>query len=143
MENYHGAFIERSQDQEALHTQYRKIASMHMGGITIECLLKSIILAHRPSGTQEEWKTKKNNPGHSIYNPGHDLQQAVTLNPRLLNRINAFPDVINWLNKVQNPSIEFINLRYSSGHVDDSEYQDWHDSYQNLKSWLQQQSNQL
>ena len=44
MEDYQSAFLQRHQDTEILHQSKRKIAAMHFGGITIECLLKSMIL---------------------------------------------------------------------------------------------------
>ena len=44
MEDYQAAFLERHTDTETLKP-LRKIGAMHFGGITIECLLKSLSLA--------------------------------------------------------------------------------------------------
>ncbi|GBF79657.1 hypothetical protein AsFPU1_1056 [Aphanothece sacrum FPU1] len=74
MEDYQSAFLQRHQDQEILCDSQRKIAAMHLGGVAIECLLKSIIITYHDI---EEWKTTSNNPGHTITNPGHDLQKAL------------------------------------------------------------------
>ena len=144
MEDYQSAFSERHQDTEILCESNRKIAAMHFGGITIECLLKSMILA---SVSNKEWKTKSNNPGHTITNPGHSLTAALTRNNCLYSRVQNYPDVIKWINivekPVENPSQNFIDMRYSSSEPNDDKYKEWLSAYQSLKRWLQKQATQL
>jgi hypothetical protein len=143
IEDYQAAFLQRHQDQEILCQAKRKIAAMHFGGIVIECLLKSIIVASLPNNTNPEWKTKSNNPGHNIKNPSHDFQRALSSHPRLFSRVQNFPEVVKWINQVQTPSQHFIDLRYSSSEPDDPTYQEWLSAYKSLKSWLQKQATQL
>ena len=140
MEDYQSAFLQRHQDTEILCKSNRKIAAMHFGGITIECLLKYMILA---SVSNKEWKTKSNNPGHTITNPGHSLTAALKRNNRLYSRVQNFPEVIKWINIVENPSQNFITMRYSSSEPNDDEYKQWLSAYTSLKQWLHKQATQL
>jgi hypothetical protein len=113
---------------------------MHFGGITIECLLKSMILA---SVSSQEWKTDSNNPGHTITNPGHSLRAALKSNNRLYSRVQNCPEVIKWINIVENPSQNFITMRYSSSEPNNDEYKQWLSAYTRLEKWLQKQATQL
>jgi hypothetical protein len=140
MEDYQSAFLQRHQDTEILDRSNRKIAAMHFGGITIECLLKSMILA---SVSSQEWKTDSNNPGHTITNPGHSLRAALKSNNRLYSRVQNCPEVIKWINIVENPSQNFITMRYSSSEPNNDEYKQWLSAYTRLEKWLQKQATQL
>ena len=140
MEDYQSAFLQRHQDTEILCKSNRKIAAMHFGGITIECLLKSMILA---SVSNKEWKTDSNNPGHTITNPGHSLRAALKSNNRLYSRVQNCPEVIKWINIVENPSQNFITMRYSSSEPNNDEYKQWLSAYTRLEKWLQKQATQL
>jgi hypothetical protein len=140
MEDYQSAFLQRHQDTEILDRSNRKIAAMHFGGITIECLLKSMILA---SVSSQEWKTDSNNPGHTITNPGHSLRAALKSNNRLYSRVQNCPEVIKWINIVENPSQNFITMRYSSSEPNNDEYKQWLSAYTSLKQWLHKQATQL
>ncbi|TRT78707.1 MAG: hypothetical protein EWV82_17355 [Microcystis aeruginosa Ma_AC_P_19900807_S299] len=140
MEDYQSAFLQRHRDTEILDRSNRKIAAMHFGGITIECLLKSMILA---SVSNKEWKTNSNNPGHTITNPGHSLTAALKSYNRLYSRVQNFPDVIKWINIVENPSQKFITMRYSSSEPNDDKYKEWLSAYTSLKQWLHKQATQL
>ena len=140
MEDYQSAFLQRHQDTEILCKSNRKIAAMHFGGITIECLLKSMILA---SVSNKEWKTKSNNPGHTITNPGHSLTAALKSNNRLYSRVQKCEWVVKWINIVEKPSENFITMRYSSSEPNDDKYKEWLSAYTGLKRWLQKQATQL
>ncbi|MFM8308252.1 MAG: hypothetical protein ACKN87_14695 [Microcystis aeruginosa] len=140
MEDYQSAFLQRHQDTEILCKSNRKIAAMHFGGITIECLLKSMILA---SVSNKEWKTKSNNPGHTITNPGHSLTAALTRNNRLYSRVQNCPEVRKWINIVENPSKKCITMRYSSSEPNDDKYKEWLSAYTGLKNWLVSQATEL
>lgn len=143
MEDYHSAFIHRHTDTEQLHLCGRKIAAMHFGGITIECLLKSMIVATLPKGPSQEWKTDSNNPGHTTTNPGHSYTEALKRHSRLKSRIDKFPEVSKWLYEVENPSQHFIDMRYCCSEPDDKSYKKWQDTYQRLIKWLQKQATSL
>jgi len=143
MEDYQTAFSERHIDTEVLCNSDRKIAAMHFGGITIECLLKAIIVASFPKGASKEWKTVSLDPGHTITNPGHSYFEALKRHSRLNSRIQKFPMVMTWLQDIEQPSQHFINMRYSCSELDDASYKRWLDSYQRLRGWLQKQATQL
>lgn len=143
MEDYQAAFMERHIDTQTLYP-VRKVGAMHFGGVTIECLLKAMILDTLPHGASREWRTTSNNPGHTIKNPGHKYDAALRQHNRLRSRIQRFPVVMEWLDTVENPMNQhFIDLRYSGLEPDDENYQLWFNSYQNLISWLQEQRNTL
>ena len=140
MEDYQSAFSQRDDDTKILCESNRKIAAMHFGGITIECLLKSMILA---SVSSQEWKTDSNNPGHTITNPGHSLRAALKSNNRLYSRVQNCPEVIKSINIVENPSQNFITMRYSSSEPNNDEYKQWLSAYTRLEKWLHKQATQL
>lgn len=143
MEDYQSAFLQRHTDTETLCNSDRKIAAMHFAGVTIECLLKAMIIASLPKGVVKEWKTDSFDPGHTITNPQHSFVEALKRHNRLHSRIQKFPQVMKWLNEVENPNQHFIDMRYSCSEPDDATYKRWLDSYQRLRQWLQQQATQL
>ncbi|MBP0018465.1 MAG: hypothetical protein J7647_13065 [Cyanobacteria bacterium SBLK] len=143
MEDYHAAFLERHKDTETLNSSKRKIATMHFGGCTIECLLKSMIFASLPRGANREWKTDSNNPGHTTTNPGHSFQNALRRHNRLNSRVQNLRHVMDWISLVESPSGHFINLRYSSNEPSDADYKKWLSAYRSLKSWLEKQATTL
>ncbi len=143
MENYQAAFEQRYYDTEILCQSARKVAAMHFGGVTVECLLKSMILTTLPRDTNREWKNDSNNPGHTITNPGHDFQDALRRHNRLRDRVQKFPQVMKWLNKVEHPSQHFIDMRYFSNELNDTDYKEWQSAYNSLIGWLRKQSNTL
>ena len=79
MEDYQAAFLQRHQDQIILDKNNRRIASMHLGGVVIECLLKRMIMASLPRNASQEWKTDSNNPGHTNKRPRRKQRGIVTL----------------------------------------------------------------
>ncbi len=143
MEDYQAAFLNRHIDTDKLHQAGRKIAAMHFGGITIECLLKSMILAALPKGTSPEWKTDSNDPGHTITNPKHSYTEALNRHNRLRSRVDKFPEVRKWLDEIENPSQHFIDMRYCCSEPDDASYKSWLDKYQRLIKWLHKQASSL
>mgnify|MGYP001806162773 CR=1 FL=1 len=144
MEDYQAAFLERHKDTETLDSSARKVAAMHLGGVTIECLLKWMILDSLPKGAKREWKTDFNNPQHTITNPGHSFQDALKRHNKLHNRVQKFPQVMKWLNTVENPNNQhFIDMRYSSREPNDPDYKEWRLAYNRLIDWLQKQTTTL
>ena len=143
MEDYEGAFLERVRDVEVLDSAGRRIAAMHFGGVTIECLLKYMIFTSLPENAKREWKTDTNNPGHTIKNPGHNYEDALRCYNRLRDRVQQSPYVRKWLQEVENPNGPYIDVRYLGTSPDDETYKRWRKSYHNLKRWLQTQLTQL
>ncbi|MCL2930231.1 MAG: hypothetical protein O4861_23310 [Trichodesmium sp. St16_bin4-tuft] len=141
MEDYQAAFLERYSDTKKLHESERKIAAMHFGGITIECLLKAMIFATLPNSATKEWKTDENNPGHTFTNPGHSYSEALKRHNKLKSRIDKFPQVREWLDQVENPiGQNFIHIRYCAIEADNINYKSWFKTYTRLIEWLQKQA---
>lgn len=146
MEDYQAAFMQRHLDTEILcrKESERRVAAMHFGGVTIECLLKAMIFATLPKGATQEWKIDSTNPGHTITNPGHSYTEALKRHNRLKSRIDNYPEVQKWLTEVENPNSQnFINMRYCVFEPDDESYKRWLKAYRSLKGWLQKQATQL
>jgi hypothetical protein len=146
MEDYQAAFMQRHLDTEILcrKESERRVAAMHFGGVTIECLLKAMIFATLPKSATQEWKTDTNDPGHTVTNPKHSYIEALKRHNRLRSRIENFPEVRKWLDEVENPNSQnFIDMRYSGLEPDNESYKRWLKAYQSLKGWLQKQTTQL
>lgn len=143
MENYQDAFLHRLHDTQVLHESDRKIAAIHFGGITIECLLKSIVLTNIPPGATPEWSTSSNDPGHTISNPGHSFVEALKRHEKLYYRAQKFKPVMKWINDVECPSEHFIDMRYACSDPEDAIYRHWFKTYKSLLGWIQKQSSQL
>ncbi|NJL57454.1 hypothetical protein HC928_21705 [bacterium] len=137
------AFLQRYKDTEVLCASVRKSAAMHFGGITIECLLKAIVVASLPKNSQKEWKTDTHDPGHTITNPGHSLLGALKRQNRLYSRVQRFPEVMKWVNAIETPNRHFIDIRYSGDEPDDVNYKQWLAAYKSLKDWLVKQATKL
>jgi hypothetical protein len=140
MEDYHSAFMERHLDTETLCQSGRKVAAMHFGGVTIECLLKAMIFASLPRGATQEWMTDSYDPGHTFTNPGHSYTEALKRHNRLSSKIDKFREVRKWLDEVEYPNGQhFIHMRYSGIEPDDPNYKRWLHAYKSLNEWLQKQ----
>ena len=141
MEDYQAAFLERFYDTKKSYESKRKIAAMHFGGITIECLLKAMIFATLPNSATKEWKTYENNPGHTFTNPGHSYSEALKRHNKLKSRIDKFPQVREWLDQVENPiGQHFIYIRYCAIEADNINYESWFKTYTRLIEWLKKQA---
>jgi hypothetical protein len=144
MEDFRAAFYQRDKDVEVLHEKQRRVAAMHMGGVAVECLLKAMICAVLPDNDQgeKEWydKEERNNPGHTISNPGHRYMKALSLHNHLYTYIvKRRRHVLQWLAKVEYPEHHFIDIRYVSKEADDKKYKSWYDAYHKLVEWLLKQ----
>jgi hypothetical protein len=136
MEDFQSAFGERNQDTTVLHDSDRKIAAMHLGGVTVECLLKALILSTVPK-SQRMWKNDDCDPGHTFTNPGHSFEDALKRNNALRHRVSQNSTVKNWIKIVQSPNGEhFIDMRYSSNVPHDKDYKEWWFAYSSLLKWL-------
>jgi hypothetical protein len=149
MEDFQAAYKERHADVEALHAARRRTAAMHFGGVAVECLLKAIAWVSLPKNSQgeREWKTKTNDPGHTISRPSHNLEEILHISHKLRDRAKGDPRVYIWLNNVERPECHFIDMRYlgRETNTSDSEqrYKRWRKSYTSLVSWLEQQGTQF
>ncbi|HLN61737.1 MAG TPA: hypothetical protein VK464_09315 [Symbiobacteriaceae bacterium] len=152
MEDFQGAYIERALDTAALQTANRRVGTMHLGGMTIECLLKHMIVTyHRVRG----WDLPSvREPGVLVTNPGHDVVAAARRMVRLQDRIDRNPAVRAWLQEIRFPGrlmhpepgrvwVTFESARYDSRLPTDPAYTTWCTAYSELRKWLLEQMRTL
>lgn len=148
MEDFQAAFFQRQMDVEMLRAKRRYTASIHFGGVVIECLLKAMLCEILPPNAkgEKEWKNDDNNPGHTIHNPGHDCHYAIRCHNRLYQRLELTQNKYVWsmLDKIVFPGSHFIDarymgeagrfihMRYVGVEPDEMSYNNWYDTYHNL-----------
>lgn len=129
MEDYQAAFIGRHFDTKTLDQSGRKVAAMHFGGVTIECLLKAIICNNLRGGASQRLMT-------------HSYTALLAKHPTLQSRVTH--TVREWLDEVEYPTSQhFIDMRYCGIEPNDASYTHWLDAFNQLTNWLQQQATQL
>ena len=142
MEDFTGACLERKKDTEALlKLKEHSIAALHLGGIAIECRLKSLlILYHRIS----EWDEKSGRRSDSMYNqqiqnPGHSLITALRHMPRLYQLAKSDRQLLQHLHCIIYPfgttSVDYISLRYICQSSQD-QHDEWKKSFEYVFGWL-------
>ncbi len=153
MEDFQAAFFQRRLDVEMLRAKQRYTASMHFGGVAIECLLKAMICDTLPlnASGKKEWKTEDNDPGHTTHNPGHNCQYAVRCHTRLKERLDHVGNTYIWnmLDKIEFPgghfidtsymgeAGHFIHMRYVGKEPSKAAYDTWYNTYYDLIKKLQ------
>jgi hypothetical protein len=141
MENYEDAAESRLDDWEVLSREKRKAGSIHMGGIYIECLLKSIICSMNTVADGSR-PSKWNVNGNDMARPGHDFTEGVFAT--LLGDIyDDMPDtVMEALQDISHPGGDgksFIDYRYvSENEVLDNTFEQWMVNFIEVFSYLDQ-----
>jgi len=134
MDDYPTAFISRCLDTKQLYNQNRKIAAMHLGGITIECLLKKVCFIYHGLS---DWEQVSKRTGKIIYNPKHRLSVLISLINSLYIRASYNQQIMDALKKVQEPcGLDYILWRYQGNEPGKAEFDDWYKSYLTLLKWL-------
>ncbi|WP_074109031.1 hypothetical protein [Paenibacillus helianthi] len=138
MEDYYGAFLSRALDTESLLNGNRTVGSVHMGAISIECLLKSLIVErHNITG----WGSNQDGTMHGITNPGHEFIDAIHKLPELRKRIPR--NMISYFERLQQPRIHYIDMRYDGVDLDDHSIQEWKEAYIRVRAWLLSQRSSI
>lgn len=138
MDDYPSAFISRCLDTKRLHTQERKIAAMHLGGIVIECFLKKTCFIYHGIS---KWGDVSVRTRTIVQNPKHRISNAIKLISNLHMRANASPIIMNAIRKVQEPcGQDYILWRYQGVEPSQVDFDDWYNSYKLLLKWLILQS---
>jgi hypothetical protein len=157
-ENFRKAYLERLDDKKCLEGASRRLATMHVGGVVIECMVKAMRVEsdriaewHIPSETcshcRTEIKAGKPQP-HGVKNPGHNLMLAIQHWPRLWNRLTSMnrsqrDTFIHCISLLENPSVHFIDLRYEYDIPNDDEFGQWCEAFKRFHAWLCQQDQRL
>lgn len=162
IENFSGAYKSRLKDFRILtQDNKRKIISMHLGGIIIECFLKMLIvqkydiigrrnfdwfsfeavkeLSLQDNVLKEEYKAKA-----TLNNPSHYFNKAL----ELLGLSDNLPDnIVKKINLVYNPltnTNNFIDLRYiDEKDMELEQFKEWLNSFKEVHNWLNEQKQRI
>ncbi|MDD2776122.1 MAG: hypothetical protein PHU06_09210 [Gallionella sp.] len=139
MEDFTGAYLERRNDVTALPVS-RAIAIFHLGGIAIECRLKSLLLGyHRINDwKQQSCRIKDSMFNRPIKNPSHDLVKAIELMPDLFMtaKLDArfWLELANIIRPLGSTAPDYISLRYIPQATQPTE--SWQQSFDYVCGWL-------
>ena len=140
MENYADAAESRLKDWEQLNNAHRKVATIHIGGIYIECLLKGMICLDRhvtPGSRDSKW----NVDGSEVPRPGHALTES-PYRTLLEDLYDDMPEnVERALAYVSSPENKnYIDYRYiQEDFVTDEMYEKWLNNFILIFEYLQDQ----
>ncbi|EDZ96123.1 MAG: hypothetical protein P5702_09300 [Limnospira sp. PMC 1291.21] len=143
MEDFAGACLARKKDAEALlKLQDHNIAALHLGGISIECRLKSLLADyHSISEWDEKSRRKKDSMfNQQIHNPGHSLTTALRHMPELFKLAKSDQQLLKHLNCLIYPlgatSVDYIGLRYVD-QASSIQRDEWKKSFDYVYGWLE------
>lgn len=143
MEDFTGAYLARKDDISALprNPAIHSIAVFHLGGIAIECRLKSLLLLYHQIS---DWDSKSRRVKDTmcnqvITNPKHSLITAIRRMPDLYKRAQSDFNFLKHLHNIYYPlgatSIDFIDIRYIPQTTQSQE--DWQKSFDYVCGWLE------
>jgi hypothetical protein len=142
MENFAGAYIARKKDVLAfIERQEHSIASFHLGGVTIECQLKSLLVSYHKI---TEWgdlsrRDKDSMCNTAINNPNHSLKTALKHLPEFYKRAKLDRQFLLHLEKIIRPlgstDVDYISLRYIANTTQSQ--QEWQKSFDYVCGWLE------
>jgi hypothetical protein len=142
MEDFAGAYLARKNDISVLpKNQHHTIAIFHLGGIAIECRLKSLLLLYHKISEFDEKSNRAKDSMHNqiIKNPSHGLLTALRRMPDFNNRAKLDGQFLKNLNKILYPlgrtDIDYISLRYIPQTLQPQE--DWQKSFDYVCGWLE------
>ena len=142
MEDFAGAYLARKNDISVLpKNQHHTIAIFHLGGIAIECRLKSLLLLYHKISEFDEKSNRAKDSMHNqiINNPSHGLLTALRRMPDFNNRAKLDGQFLKNLNKILYPldrtDIDYISLRYIPQTLQSQE--DWQKSFDYVCGWLE------
>lgn len=162
IENYEKAYIDRRKDYAVLRRANRRVLTMYMGGIYLECLLKTVIirkykieksiLIHEGSRRIIYWYSREgfeglsrvkepNNSDYrrfsSAFNPDHNLIVALKQIDELSSNFPA--EGIRRLEMINRPfnNLGFANLRYVyDEQVPELLYGEWEESFSYFNNYF-------
>lgn len=144
MEDYEQASASRHADVDALltGTNPRAIAAAHLGGVAVECKLKSLVAKYHEIVSWDDNSRRKKDPrlGQPIARPGHGLIAALRLMDLVYRKAKADPMFLKHLDRVMHPagatSLDFIELRYVAKELDNNSLSSWKQSFLYVLNWL-------
>lgn len=171
IENFENAYNERFQDylNFSKNKQGHEIILMHLGGIIIECYLKSLIVKRyrvTKKLNNRIWSSEQQinqlnsidqlsnrqivEQNLGIQNPSHDIVKAYKKLESLENLISSNQQISMKFENINNPFGEengsFINLRYSTKQNFNNiqqKFNEWEDDFRYVLRFLIEQSNNI
>ena len=141
MEDFAGAYLARKNDISAFpKNQHHTIAIFHLGGIAIECRLKSLLLFYHQIS---EWGDKSCRDNDALFDnpikrPGHNLINAIEQMPDLYSKAKLDRQFLVHLENIIRPlgstNPDYINLRYIP--QTNQTQEDWQKSFNYICGWL-------
>lgn len=142
MEDFAGAYLARKNDISVFpKNQHHTIAIFHLGGIAVECRLKSLLLLyHKISKFDEKSSRAKDSMyNQAIVNPSHSLLTALRQMPDFYKCAKSDRHLLIHLQNIIHPlgstDIGYISLRYIPQTSQSQE--DWQKSFDYVCGWLE------
>jgi hypothetical protein len=142
MENFAGAYLARKNDLSALpKNQHHTIAIFHLGGIAVECRLKSLLLDYHRINKFDD---NSNRPKDSMYNqpvinPSHGLLTALKRMSDFYKKAKSDIQLLKHLQTILYPlgstEVDYISLRYIPQTTQSQE--DWQKIFDYVCGWLE------
>ncbi len=146
MDDYTGAYIARKNDVSVLPKTHA-IAIFHLGGIAVECRLKSLMfLYHKISNWEEKGRRAKDSMlNQPIYNPSHGLLTALRRMPDFYKKASLDKQFLIHLQAIVHPlgstDFDYISLRYIPDTTQSQET--WQKSFDYVCGWLEKNERTL
>lgn len=145
MEDYGSAFSSRRADVEALLgcQPPRSTAAAHIGGVAIECKLKSLVVNYHgiKYWGDNSTRAKDSRRGQPIERPGHGLLSSLRLMNQMFSKASLDPNFMRHLSRIMHPrgatENDFIELRYSGDEIAANTLAEWRVSLQYVIGWLE------
>ena len=140
MDDYTGAYIARKSDVSVL-PKHHAIAIFHLGGIAVECRLKSLLLLYHQINNwgDKSCRAKDSMRNHPITNPSHGLSTALRQMSDFNKRAKLDKQFLMHLQNVIYPlgstAVDYISLRYIPQTTQPQE--DWQKSFDYVCGWLE------
>ena len=142
MEDFAGAYLARKNDIFALpKNQNHAIAVFHLGGIAIECHLKSLLLIYHKISQFDEQSNRSKDSMYKqpILNPSHGLLTALRRMPDFYKKAKSNNELLKHLQVILYPlgstDVDYISLRYIPQTTQSQE--DWQKSFDYVCGWLE------
>lgn len=141
-EDFAKAYLARRRDFEALPVnQDHAIAIFHLGGVAIECRLKSLLLLYHEISQFNEKSNRKKDPKYKqdILNPSHGLLAALKGMHDFYKKAVSDKHLLTHLQVILYPlgsmDIDYISLRYIPQTAQSQK--DWKKSFDYVCGWLE------
>ena len=142
MEDFAGSYLARKNDISAFpKDRHHNIAIFHLGGIAIECRLKSLLLLYHKISEFDKTSNRSKDSMYNqiIKNPSHGLLTALRRMSDFNSRAKLDKQFLIHLQNIVHPldrtDIDYISLRYIPQTSKSQE--DWQKSFDYVCGWLE------